>query len=115
MTLTFRTFDDPSDGESVGVDWILIRTKTSALSRGTGRPVDLTAWNCYEGRHVVDRTRHGSPKSSATSRASKAWARQMTSPFNSPSHRMPRPFKSEQVIEQRISEATFRAFHVGYD
>jgi hypothetical protein len=28
---------------------------------------------------------------------------------------MPRPFKSELVIEERINEATFRAFHVGFD
>lgn len=28
---------------------------------------------------------------------------------------MPRPFKSELVIEERINEATFRAYHVGFD
>lgn len=28
---------------------------------------------------------------------------------------MPRPFKSELVLEERIHEATFRAYHVGFD
>lgn len=28
---------------------------------------------------------------------------------------MPRPFNSEQVIEEKISEATFRAYHIGFD
>lgn len=28
---------------------------------------------------------------------------------------MARPFKSELILEQRIAEATFRAFHVGFD
>jgi len=28
---------------------------------------------------------------------------------------MPRPFNSELVIEEKISEATFRAYHVGFD
>ena len=28
---------------------------------------------------------------------------------------MPRPFKSQLVLEERIAEATFRAFHVGFD
>ena len=28
---------------------------------------------------------------------------------------MARPFRSELVLEQRIAEATFRAFHVGFD
>jgi len=28
---------------------------------------------------------------------------------------VPRPFKSQLVLEERIAEATFRAFHVGFD
>ena len=28
---------------------------------------------------------------------------------------MSRPFKSEKVIEEQISDATLRAYHVGYD
>lgn len=28
---------------------------------------------------------------------------------------MPRPFKSELVLEERINDATFRAYHVGFD